>query len=88
MPERFRKICTLLIGQNHFDQLETCKSDLKTTWRQHYDSTAKSALLMDVKLYKWLLGMVQQCALFPGETVHFSGRGFSLWKEQAHTGKQ
>ncbi len=39
--ERTGKICTLLIGQSHFDQSAACKSDLKTRWRRHHDSTAK-----------------------------------------------
>ena len=38
--ERSRNMCTLLIGQNISDQSEPCRSDLKTTWRQHHDSTA------------------------------------------------
>ncbi len=33
--------CTLLIGQRNSDQSQPCTSDLKTTWRQHHDSTAK-----------------------------------------------
>ncbi len=47
--KRSRKICTLLIGQSHFDQLQPCKSDLKAIWQQHLHSTAKVPLLMDIK---------------------------------------
>ena len=38
--EKSRNMCTLLIGQNNSDQSEPCRYDLKTTWRQHHDSTA------------------------------------------------
>ncbi len=34
-------MCTLLIGQINSDQSEPCRSDLKTTWRQHHDSGAR-----------------------------------------------
>ncbi len=51
----------LLVGQSNFDQSDLCRSDLKKkTWRQHHSSNGKSALLMDVKLYTWLV-MVEQC---------------------------
>ena len=51
--ERSRNMCTLLIGQNISDQSEPCRSDLKTTWWQRLDG--KHAVLMDMKLYKWLV---------------------------------
>ncbi len=41
-------MCMLPIGQSNSNQSEPCKSDLKTTWQQPHDSTAKSVLLMDV----------------------------------------
>ena len=69
------KMCTLLIGQRKSDQSEPCRSDLKTTWRL--------TLLVDVKLYKWLV--------ISGNGVKMRGKNRTLlWQwsiafNEAHT---
>ncbi len=76
--ERSRTICTLLVGQRNSDQSEPWKSDLKIICPQYHNSMAKSTLLIDVKLYKWLVMVIfpwGNCALLWQWIITLEGVG-------------